>query len=39
MTRAVFDFYAMLLVTLVGLALLFPRYDQWVMWSSPRPEV
>jgi hypothetical protein len=36
MTRQVWDYYALLLVTLVGVALLFPRYDQWVVWSSAR---
>ena len=39
MTRQVLDFYAMLLVTLVGLALLFPRYDQWAEWTASAPEV
>lgn len=38
MTRQVLDFYALLLVSLIGLALLFPRYDQWAEWSScPEP--
>lgn len=36
MTRQVWDFYALLLVTLVGLWLLFPRFDQWAEWASPR---
>jgi len=34
MTRQVLDFYSLLLVTLVGLALLFPRFDQWAEWSG-----
>lgn len=34
MTRQVWDYYAMLVVTLIGLLLLFPRYDQWVAWSA-----
>ncbi|HAL31123.1 MAG TPA: hypothetical protein DCP20_10510 [Coriobacteriia bacterium] len=34
MTRQVWDYYAMLVVTLVGLWLLFPRYDQWVAWAA-----
>ena len=38
MTREALDFYALLLVTLIGLALLFPRYDQWAEWSvCPEP--
>lgn len=39
MTRQVLDFYAMLAVTLVGLVLLFPRYDQWMSWAASPPEV
>jgi hypothetical protein len=39
MTRQVLDFYAMLAVTLVGLVLLFPRYDQWASWTASPPEV
>jgi len=35
MTRDMGDFYVMLLVTLVGLALLYPRFVQWVAWSEP----
>ncbi len=35
MTRELGDYYFMLLVTLVGLALLYPRFDQWVTWSAP----
>lgn len=38
MTRQVLDFYAMLLVTLVGIGLLFPRFDQWAAWAAPAPE-
>ena len=34
MTRQLWDFYALLLVTLVGLGVLFPRYEQWVAWSA-----
>ncbi|MDO8881307.1 MAG: hypothetical protein Q7W44_11015 [Coriobacteriia bacterium] len=34
MTRELLDFYSLLLVTLVGLALLFPRFDQWAEWST-----
>ena len=37
MTRQLWDFYALLLVTLVGLGVLFPRYEQWVAWSTPDP--
>ncbi len=33
MTRQTWDFYLMLLVTLIGVAVLFPRFDQWVAWS------
>lgn len=39
MTRQALDFYAMLVVTLVGLVLLFPRYDQWVSWAASPSEV
>jgi len=35
MTRDTSDFYVMLLVTLVGYALLYPRFVQWVAWSEP----
>lgn len=38
MTRQVGDYYLMLVVTLVGLVLLYPRFDQWVAWSHPLPE-
>lgn len=34
MTRQVLDYYALLFVTLLGLALLFPRFDQWAEWSA-----
>jgi hypothetical protein len=34
MTRQGWDYYAMLAVSLIGLSLLFPRYDQWVAWSA-----
>lgn len=39
MTRQLGDYYVMLLVTLVGLVMLYPRFDQWVAWSRPLPEV
>lgn len=35
MTRQAWDFYALLLVTLIGIVVLFPRFDQWVAWSQP----
>lgn len=35
MTRSVADFYILLLVTLVGLIMLYPRYDQWTVWATP----
>jgi len=38
MTRQAWDFYLLLGVTLVGLVLLFPRYDQWMQWASA-PEI
>jgi hypothetical protein len=38
MTRQLGDYYLMLVVTLVGLVLLYPRFDQWVSWSHPLPE-
>jgi hypothetical protein len=38
MTRQPGDFYLMLLVTLIGLVMLYPRFDQWVAWSHPLPE-
>jgi hypothetical protein len=38
MTRQMWDFYTLLLVTLVGLGVLYPRYDQWLAWSRPREE-
>ena len=34
MTRTVWDFYALLLASLFGLGILFPRFDQWVVWSG-----
>lgn len=34
MTRQVLDYYTLLLVTLVGLGLLFPRFDQWAEWAT-----
>ncbi len=38
MTRQLGDYYLMLVVTLVGLVILYPRFDQWVAWSHPLPE-
>lgn len=35
MTRSTLDFYLLLAVSLVGLAVLYPRYDQWLLWSGP----
>ncbi|MBN2848705.1 MAG: hypothetical protein JXP72_09715 [Coriobacteriia bacterium] len=35
MTRQMFDYYALLAVTLVGLAVLFPTFTQWIEWSRP----
>lgn len=35
MTREAWDFYALLLVTLIGIVVLFPRFDQWAAWSQP----
>lgn len=35
MTQSTLDYYLLLLVTLVGVALLYPRYDQWVAWAAP----
>jgi len=35
MTRQAWDFYALLLITLIGIVVLFPRFDQWVAWSQP----
>ena len=34
MTRQVGDYYLMLIVTLVGLVMLYPRFDQWLAWSA-----
>jgi len=39
MTRQLWDFYALLLVTLVGLGVLFPRYEQWLAWSAAESPV
>jgi hypothetical protein len=36
MTRTVWDFYALLLASLIGLGVLFPRWDQWIAWGAPR---
>lgn len=35
MTRQAWDFYALLVVSLIGIVVLFPRFDQWVAWSQP----
>ena len=35
MTRQMWDYYALLAVTLVGLVVLFPTFAQWVAWSRP----
>lgn len=35
MTRQLGDYYLMLIVTLVGLVMLYPRFDQWLVWSAP----
>ena len=37
MTRQLWDFYALLFATLVGIGVLFPRFDQWVAWAAPSP--
>lgn len=35
MTRSALDFYLLLALTLVGIVLFYPRFDQWVSWSTP----
>lgn len=35
MTRQMWDYYVLLLVTLIGLMMLFPTFAQWVVWSRP----
>ena len=35
MTRSSLDFFTMLLVSLGAYVALFPRYDDWVRWTSP----
>lgn len=35
MTHQLWDFYALLFATLVGLVVLFPTFAQWVAWSRP----
>lgn len=35
MTRSALDFYLLLIVSLVGVAVLYPRYDQWLEWAAP----
>ena len=35
MTRQMWDYYALLAVTLIGLVTLFPTFAQWVAWSTP----
>lgn len=39
MTRQMGDYFLLLIVSLAGLALLYPRYDQWVAWSSRPPVI
>jgi hypothetical protein len=34
MTRSVLDYYLLLVATLVGVALLYPRFDQWTLWAT-----
>lgn len=34
MTRQLGDYYIMLVVTLVGLVMLYPRFDQWLAWTA-----
>jgi hypothetical protein len=34
MTRSVADYYLLLVFTLVGIGILYPRFDQWTVWSS-----
>lgn len=38
MTRQLGDYYIMLVVTLVGLVMLYPRFDQWLAWAAPVAE-
>ncbi|MHB1135342.1 MAG: hypothetical protein ACYDHQ_06270 [Coriobacteriia bacterium] len=35
MTRQMWDYYTMLVVTLIGLVVLFPTFNQWTTWSRP----
>lgn len=35
MTRQMWDYYALLAVTLIGLVVLFPTFKQWAVWSRP----
>lgn len=35
MTRQMWDYYALLVVTLAGLIVLFPTFAQWMAWSRP----
>jgi hypothetical protein len=37
MTRQQWDFYALLFATLIGIGVLFPRFDQWAAWASAPP--
>ncbi len=36
MTRQMWDYYLLLVVTLIGLVTLFPTFAQWMAWSEPR---
>lgn len=33
MTRSLYDFYLLLFITLVGVGMLYPRFEQWVAWA------
>lgn len=35
MTRQMWDYYTLLVATLIGLAVLFPTFAQWTAWSRP----
>lgn len=39
MTRQMGDYFLLLIVSLAGLVMLYPRFDQWVAWSSRPPVV
>lgn len=34
MTRSLYDFYLLLVITLVGLGMLYPRFEQWLAWAA-----